>query len=366
MQRHYRDRTSTIRVPRPVRELQVRVYQAADEMSQKMGRAATPRELALHLDVGLETVIQALQAAYETRPSSLDETRHSEDAGSDAAPFADTIGDVDPELDLVENRESLMPLLDRLPERERKIVLLRFYGNMTQTEIAKRTGISQMHVSRLLSSTLAQLRRQLVEEGLRRRSGFPVPSMREWGRAELMADGARGWSAGSGRRAAGPPARPAERARSCWLPDLVSRGAAGPGWGGVPAVRRPGSFRPAVVLVGGAGWVAWSVLAPWSGRARGRVGPWWRRGAAVGRAVVGGWGAEVAGGAGVPVEEDGGVVTGGPGGRGRGRRDGWAGQAGASDVLGGAGCGGSGCGGAGRGGSECGGAGCGGAGRGGP
>jgi RNA polymerase sigma-B factor len=163
VQRHYRDRTSTIRVPRPVRELQVRVYRAADEMSQKMGRAATPRELARHLDVSLETVIQALQAAYETRPSSLDETRHSDDAGSDATPFADTIGDVDPELDLVENRESLTPLLDRLPERERKIVLLRFYGNMTQTEIAKRTGISQMHVSRLLSSTLAQLRRQLVE-----------------------------------------------------------------------------------------------------------------------------------------------------------------------------------------------------------
>ncbi|HEY4418803.1 MAG TPA: SigB/SigF/SigG family RNA polymerase sigma factor [Pseudonocardia sp.] len=164
VQRHYRDRTSTIRVPRPIRELQARVYQAADEMSQKMGRAATPRELALHLDVDLETVIQALQAAYETRPSSLDETRRNDDSGgTDGAPIADTVGDVDPELDLVENRESLTPLLDRLPERERKIVLLRFYGNMTQTEIAKRTGVSQMHVSRLLGSTLARLRRQLLE-----------------------------------------------------------------------------------------------------------------------------------------------------------------------------------------------------------
>jgi RNA polymerase sigma-B factor len=163
VQRHYRDRTSTIRVPRPIKELQVRVYQAADEMSQKMGRAATPRELALHLGVSLETVIQALQAAYEARPSSLDETRHGDDGGSDATPVADTVGDVDPELDLVDNRESLTPLLDRLPERRRKIVLLRFYGNMTQTEIAKRTGLSQMHVSRLLGSTLAQLRRQLVE-----------------------------------------------------------------------------------------------------------------------------------------------------------------------------------------------------------
>jgi RNA polymerase sigma-B factor len=165
VQRHYRDRTSTIRVPRPIRELQARVYQAADELSQRMGRAATPSELARHLDVGLETVIHALQAAYETRHSSLDEAKHNDDAGTvDASPFADALGAADPELDLVDDRESLAPLLDRLPERERKIVLLRFYGNMTQTEIAKRTGISQMHVSRLLTSTLAQLRRQLVGE----------------------------------------------------------------------------------------------------------------------------------------------------------------------------------------------------------
>jgi RNA polymerase sigma-B factor len=67
-------------------------------------------------------------------------------------------------LELVENRETLAPLLDALPERERRIVLLRFYGNMTQIEIANRTGISQMHVLRLLSSTLGHLRRQLVGE----------------------------------------------------------------------------------------------------------------------------------------------------------------------------------------------------------
>jgi RNA polymerase sigma-B factor len=165
VQRHYRDRTSTIRVPRPIKELQSRVYQAADEMSQRMGRAATPTELARHLNVGLDMVIEALQAAYETRLSSLDEPQRGDETVFDeGTPFGHTLGAADPELDLVENRESLGPLLDGLPERERKIVLLRFYGNMTQTEIANLIGISQMHVSRLLASTLAQLRRQLTEK----------------------------------------------------------------------------------------------------------------------------------------------------------------------------------------------------------
>jgi RNA polymerase sigma-B factor len=165
VQRHYRDRTSTIRVPRAIRELQARVYQATDEIGQRLGRAATPSELAGQLGVGLDSVIEALQAAYETRLSSLDEPRRGEDAGSgDGTPLVDAVGVSDPDLGLVENREALAPLLDGLAERERMIVLLRFYGNMTQTEIANRIGISQMHVSRLLSATLRQLRRQLVEE----------------------------------------------------------------------------------------------------------------------------------------------------------------------------------------------------------
>ena len=165
VQRHYRDRTSTIRVPRAIRELQARVYQAMDEIGQRLGRAATPSELAGQLGVGLDSVIEALQAAYETRLSSLDEPQRGEDAVSgDGTRLADAVGVSDSELGLVDNREALAPLLDGLPERERMIVLLRFYGNMTQTEIANRIGISQMHVSRLLSATLRQLRRQLVED----------------------------------------------------------------------------------------------------------------------------------------------------------------------------------------------------------
>jgi RNA polymerase sigma factor (sigma-70 family) len=155
-----------IRVPRPIREVQFQLFEAADEMSQRMGRAPTPSELASRLELDLNTVVEALQAAYETRPSSLDEP-HSDDDAHSAEPFGciGALGAADPHLDLVEDRESLAPLLDGLPDREREIVLLRFYGNMTQTEIAQRIGISQMHVSRLLAATLAQLREQLNAEG---------------------------------------------------------------------------------------------------------------------------------------------------------------------------------------------------------
>jgi RNA polymerase sigma-B factor len=162
VQRHYRDRTSTIRVPRSIREVQFQVFQAVDELSQGMGRAPTPSELASRLDIDVNTVIEAVQAAYETRPSSLDEPQLDDEPGSaESTRFTRALGVPDHDLDLVEDRESLAPLLDGLAAREREIVLLRFYGNMTQTEIAQRVGISQMHVSRLLSATLARLREQL-------------------------------------------------------------------------------------------------------------------------------------------------------------------------------------------------------------
>jgi RNA polymerase sigma-B factor len=82
--------------------------------------------------------------------------------GDDDAPaIADTLGDVDTALDQIENREALRPLLDSLPERERTVLVLRFFESMTQTQIAERVGVSQMHVSRLLARALARLRDQL-------------------------------------------------------------------------------------------------------------------------------------------------------------------------------------------------------------
>jgi RNA polymerase sigma-B factor len=104
-------------------------------------------------------VVEGLDAQQAYRSSSLDELV----SGADTT-LTDTLGEVDVELDKVEYRQTLAPLLDELPERERTILLLRFFGNLTQTQIADRVGISQMHVSRLLAQTVAQLRRRLTED----------------------------------------------------------------------------------------------------------------------------------------------------------------------------------------------------------
>jgi RNA polymerase sigma-B factor len=163
VQRHFRDRQAAIRLPRPIWDLQTRVSQAASELSQRNGKAPTPRELAAYLEIDLEAVVEGVQAVFETRTSSLDEPlRRGEQDSGEPTELASVLGDADPSLDLVDDRVSLAPLLDALPAREREILLLRFYGNMTQTEIAKRVGISQMHVSRLLAATLTQLRQHLA------------------------------------------------------------------------------------------------------------------------------------------------------------------------------------------------------------
>ena len=164
--RHFRDRTRTIRMPRRLRELQAGIYDAAAELAQRHGRAARPSEIAGHLGLDVEIVLEALAAQSVERTSSLDEPAgHDEGNGSDERTrFAAALSQTEPEFDLVEHRESLAPLLAAMPERERRILLLRFFGGLTQTEIAAQIGISQMHVSRLLSRTLTRLRHQLAED----------------------------------------------------------------------------------------------------------------------------------------------------------------------------------------------------------
>jgi RNA polymerase sigma-B factor len=105
-------------------------------------------------------VVEGLDAQQAYRSTSLDELV----AGADTS-LTDTLGEADAELEKVEYRQTLAPLLDELPDRERRILVLRFFGNMTQTQIADRIGISQMHVSRLLAQTVATLRRRMTEEG---------------------------------------------------------------------------------------------------------------------------------------------------------------------------------------------------------
>jgi RNA polymerase sigma-B factor len=161
--RYFRDRASTIRVPRRLRALQSAIFEATAELGQRHGRAARPSEIAQHLQIDLEEVLEGLAAQYAGHTASLDEPAWDDDGGGgDRTRHAAAMGVAEPEFELVECREALSPLLSALPERERKILMLRFFGGMTQTEIANEVGVSQMHVSRLLSRTLAGLRRRLA------------------------------------------------------------------------------------------------------------------------------------------------------------------------------------------------------------
>jgi RNA polymerase sigma-B factor len=161
IKRHFRDKGWAIRVPRRLQELKLSLAKATSELSQKNGRAPTVAELAQHLGMSEEEVLEGLESANAYSAVSLD----APDTGDDDSPaVADSLGTTDDSLEGVEYRESLKPLLEKLPPREKKILLLRFFGNMTQSQIAAELGISQMHVSRLLARTLAQLREGLLAE----------------------------------------------------------------------------------------------------------------------------------------------------------------------------------------------------------
>jgi RNA polymerase sigma-B factor len=159
IKRHFRDKGWAVRVPRRLQELKLSLTKAIGELAQREGRAPTVSELAAHLQMSEEEVLEGLESANAYSTVSLD----APDSGDEDAPaVADSLGMIDEALEGVEYRESLKPLLERLPPREKRILLLRFFGNMTQSQIAAELGISQMHVSRLLARTLAQLREGLT------------------------------------------------------------------------------------------------------------------------------------------------------------------------------------------------------------
>jgi len=161
IKRHFRDKGWAIRVPRRLQELKLSLAKATSELAQRNGRSPTVAELATYLGMSEEDVLEGLESANAYSTVSLDTPKSGD---SDALAVADTLGVIDESLEGVEYRESLKPLLDQLPAREKRILLLRFFGNMTQSQIAAELGISQMHVSRLLARTLAQLREGLLVE----------------------------------------------------------------------------------------------------------------------------------------------------------------------------------------------------------
>ena len=158
IKRHFRDKGWAIRVPRRLQELRMAISGVTGDLSQRLGRAPTPREIAEKLGISVEEVMEGLESANAYATLSLD----AGDSGDEGmSSMLDTLGEDDVAMEHVEIRESIKPLLEALPAREKKILLLRFFSGMTQSQIAAEIGVSQMHVSRLLSRTLEKLREGL-------------------------------------------------------------------------------------------------------------------------------------------------------------------------------------------------------------
>lgn len=160
IKRYFRDKGWAIRVPRRLQELRMQIGSASAELTQSLGRSPTPRELAEAIGCTVEEIVEGIESSNAYSTLSLDATDDSDDS---TATMLDAIGVDDEGLEHVEIRESIKPLLDRLDAREKKILLLRFFKNMTQSQIAEEIGVSQMHVSRLLNRTLVQLRTSLEQ-----------------------------------------------------------------------------------------------------------------------------------------------------------------------------------------------------------
>ncbi|MFC5178383.1 RNA polymerase sigma factor SigF [Nocardioides taihuensis] len=162
IKRYFRDKGWAIRVPRRLQELRMQISATSAELTQTLGRSPTPRELAESIGCTVEEIVEGIESSNAYATLSLDAGDNSGD--EPGASILDALGVDDVNLEHVEIRESIKPLLDRLEPREKKILLLRFFKNMTQSQIAEEIGVSQMHVSRLLTRTLEQLRSSLEEQ----------------------------------------------------------------------------------------------------------------------------------------------------------------------------------------------------------
>jgi RNA polymerase sigma-B factor len=160
IKRHFRDKRWQIHVKRSLQELRLELRTAAAELTATLGRTPTDEELARHLNVSDDDVRAARQAELAFQAASLDSPVTTLDG---AANLADLLGDEDPQLEHVLDMQAVWAHWGELPHREQQLLLMRFYGNMTQSEIGEQLGISQMHVSRLLAEALAYLRAHLVE-----------------------------------------------------------------------------------------------------------------------------------------------------------------------------------------------------------
>lgn len=152
IKRHFRDKTWAMRVPRGMQELQLEIARARDKLTSELGRSPNVQELAEAVDQPFEEVLLTIQSQEARRTRSLEEP-----VGEDMT-LADSVGGVDPELGRAEVRVMLDEAFDVLSERDQEVLRLRFEEDLTQTEISKQIGVSQMQVSRLIRQSLARLR----------------------------------------------------------------------------------------------------------------------------------------------------------------------------------------------------------------
>ncbi len=162
LKRHFRDRAWSVRVPRQYQNLGVAIRSNLDTLAKELGRNPTIPELAEAVGAEVDEVLAAMEAAQAFRADSIDVTLSGEDEG---VTVADSLAVSDAGPVLFENRELVGDLLASLPDRERRIVELRFFGERSQRDIAEEVGISQMHVSRLLRKALATLREAAEPDG---------------------------------------------------------------------------------------------------------------------------------------------------------------------------------------------------------
>jgi RNA polymerase sigma-B factor len=160
IKRHFRDRRWKVHVKRSLQELRLGLRSATAELTGQLGRIPTDSEIAQHLAVSEDDVQAAKKADQAFQAASLDSPLNAQDG---TATLGDTLGDDDPQLERVVDMEAVWSHWGGLPDREQQLLLMRFYGNMTQAEIGEQLGISQMHVSRLLTVALSYLRGQLTE-----------------------------------------------------------------------------------------------------------------------------------------------------------------------------------------------------------
>ena len=158
LKRHFRDKGWAVRVPRRIQELHVEINGLVGTLTQRLGRSPTIAELARASNTSEEEVLEAMEAAQAYRSTSIDAPSGGEESGLG---LAGQLGDEDGNLFAAENKMLVSTLIDTLPKREQLLMRLRFYDGMTQTQIADRLGISQMHVSRLLARSLEELRQRL-------------------------------------------------------------------------------------------------------------------------------------------------------------------------------------------------------------